>query len=883
VSLRERLTTQKAQPLGWAFSFWGLVIVAASVLAVTDANTFATWLAASLLPVTPAYLSWLKRTIFFALALSVLVAGPQLLLLIVPAVLAITGRAYPAAVSFGLLTSLVLLYPHFQSVNVHGPLSIPLASFSFILVSAWVPAIIFFRVISWKSLIALFLLPVATILILSISSAHWLKPSILTNDLVRLILAVLPTAIVSCFSTLRSTVVPPLKWTVIPMLVGWATVSLIPYAPFSSIVFDESHGKWETVQSSFGPESFGRNSNYTYTELFKKADRLVGRSSIFENESAPLPGVDSLMIVKVPAESLSEMFESKLTDWVAKGGRLLVIADHTDLYDTTQNINSLLTKNFGMRINADAVYDATGMPNIPTIPVAGGLLGQIVANNRQFAWQTGASLEQLPTLGIELMSYGPSFSEPGDYSRANRFGPFVPELTKRYFNHSAAIGFAHGLGAVAVVLDSTPWSNFSIFKEEYNQMFRGLVRALEQPYQLRILATGAIILGILAIVANALPLNVTLPILGLIMGCTLGSGTSIGSVSWSNHIEGRDFNVRVHTGPNARLEFLKQLVLPGEHNYSRIVSALGKYDLMPIAFSFGEEHPTLIDSKDWLFIEPSPAQLPEYRHTRRHLRQGGNLVFLFSPQQATDTNVLRWLNDWGLITQNSIGLSVSDGMTSSSGSFLGGRGPVLSRNIRVITTAYGSSLLKPYEADQFLQSYTLRPTKLPRESGFITISFSADQFSDDAIGEVWEGINPSSLGRQRERLLASFYIDEERPDLMPSYLIRSAPRLTELPAFIVLENGAKKLAGQFENTNDDATTAYFRSLRDQAGSFITTHCHPTEPNKLTECSARLLGDDMIEWLVGWRSSSDGKIIAIELLHERRMSGLGSTWNVIFGK
>ena len=39
---------------------------------------------------------------------------------------------------------------------------------------------------------------------------------------------------------------------------------------------------------------------------------------------------------------------------------------------------------------------------------------------------------------------------------------------------------------------------------------------------------------------------------------------------------------------------------------------------------------------------------------------------------------------------------------------------------------------------------------------------------------------------------------------------------------------------------------------------------------------------MIEWMVRWSSGGGVKVQTIELLHERKMSGLNSTWNVIFG-
>ena len=872
----------KARPIGRAFAFWSLLLAASGALALTDANPISIWIAALLLPAAPIRLAWSKRGLLALLSGATMVGGPQLLLLGIPLVLAMSGLGQPALISLGLLTSAAVLYPICQSLPAVEALTIPLASFSYLFAAAWVPGIFFFRSISPRSQLTLILSPIGITLVLDLAAGHWIGPSLFTNPVARVVIALAPAALAGWLTDIRTSDTPPLKWVAIPALVGAAIVALLPRAPISEVVFDEGHGKWETVQASYGPDDFGRSANYTYSQLFQKAGNLVGKSSILDSEKTPLPGTDSLLVIKMPAESLSAEFSSQLAGWVGRGGRLLMVADHTDLYDTTQHANTLLANHFGVSINADATYNPIGMPTLATVPKAGGMLGRIDAHGRQFAWQTGASFQRIPAMGVELMTYGPSFAEPGDYSRANRFGPFVPELTKRFFNHSAVVAVSHGKGAVAILLDSTPWSNFSIFREQYTQMLRGLVGALEHPTQLFILSSAAIALGVLTCLAMVFPSHRMVPVLGFVLGGALSAGLAVGSVSWSTHQDGRDFGLRVVAGPNVRLEFLKQILAPGERNYSRIVSAMGKYGLMPLASTPGTEIPTLSTAKRWLLIEPSAEQLPKYQAMLDHLRRGGDLAILFSPEQATHPSVLAWLNEWSLITQRSIGLSISDGIKSSSGSFLGGRSPVLGREIRVVTAPKGTSLLNAYATDQFLQTYTLRPTKLPRESGLLTIGFAAEQFTDDTVGEVWEGIYPSSIGRLRERLLSSVFMGEDRPPLMPATLVRAQRGTVTLPAFMVLENGEQKLTGKFgPPADDDATTANFRALRDQAGDFIAKHCPAI--GKFTQCTSRLLGEDMIEWLVSWRSTDDGKLLAIELLHERRMSGLGSTWNVLYGK
>ncbi|MEK7680269.1 MAG: hypothetical protein AAB356_08760 [Deltaproteobacteria bacterium] len=309
---------------------------------------------------------------------------------------------------------------------------------------------------------------------------------------------------------------------------------------------------------------------------------------------------------------------------------------------------------------------------------------------------------------------------------------------------------------------------------------------------------------------------------------------------------------------------------------------MAKYDLMPMASTTGTEKPNLRASKRWLLIQPSPDQLPAYAETIAHLGRGGDLTVLFGPEQAASPDVLKWLAQFGLVTQRSIGLMVSDGTKSANGSFLGGRGSALGRDMRVVTAALPASRLNGYEADQLFQSYTLRPTAITRTSGLLNLSFVSDQFADDAVGEVWEGIHPSSLGKLRERQLAAILRGDDRPGLMPDWIARPEKKSgATLTAYLVTENGGTALSGKFPvRDSGDPVIEKFRSLRDQAYGFVQSHCPRTGP--LTQCETRLLGQDMIEWMVSWRSARDGKIDAIELLHERRLYGLGSTWNVVFG-
>jgi hypothetical protein len=335
---------------------------------------------------------------------------------------------------------------------------------------------------------------------------------------------------------------------------------------------------------------------------------------------------------------------------------------------------------------------------------------------------------------------------------------------------------------------------------------------------------------------------------------------------------------------------LSQLVPAGERNFSRIVSSTAKYRLLPNASAPGEGKATLEEASNWLLIEPSVHQLPDAKSLRDYLRVGGSATILFAPEQAADPGIKSWLADLGLelSRQNSLSLSGNSGQAG----LLSKRGAMLLRETRYATFALDTSLLKGYASDALIQTYTIRPTSFPRTTGFLSIGFSSDQFSDDAVGEVWEGIRPSSIGRQRERLLGSVLLGEERPPLFPEDLTVATGAdsgSANLKRFIVLENGKKILEGALDSERPGDFAAidpetrpllWLSELRAETLAFIEDRC--PKQDRLTQCDGRLLGPGLIEWAVTWTSNDYGSPIAVEVLHERRWSGQPYTWNIVYG-
>lgn len=879
-----------------AVLLWGLAITAGSALAVVEGNPVATIAVAAAIPLLPAHVEKLGRIGLLVIAVSVFLAGPTFLVLAAPAALLVAGMPGTSAVSVLALASSALLAHHIQSVPSFAGLTLHTGSATFLVIPSVAAAASFGTRIGWRAVAWLLTGALAAFLAIDAGAGRWITYLTFTSPLFRTLAALVP--VCAAFPWLapqgRQNAERGGEWMLGAAIVGSVVTLLIPTTPIKLVVFDESHGRWETVLSPFGPDDFGRAVNYTYSLLASYGAQFVGAAATFDTEDNNLPGSDAVFVLKMPTKPLSGEFSTRLEQWVREGGRLLVVADHTDLYDTAQHLNGFLSTRFALRVNSDAVFDPQGMPTVPRTERLAALFGRIDARAQPLPWQTGASLAAMPANAVELATFGPSFSEPGDYSRPNRFGSFLPRVSLRFGNHTAVAAFGAGKGAVAIIMDSTPWSNFSIFKEQYKHLFRGVIHALSRPAALHVWGWSAAALGLMTMVLAFWRLPATMAIGGLTLGLTVGAATQVGVASFGSQVEGRDFGLKVIVGGTAKLEFLKQLVGPGERNFSRIVSAMSKYGLAPSASTPGAEIPRLANAKRWLLIQPDSRQLPGFEDVIAHLRAGGDLTVLFAPEQVAHLEVRAWLGALGLYTQEAVALAVTEDARPGQEGLLNRRGAAIMRDTRVLTRAFPTSLLKDRDADQFVQSYTVRPTVFPRTSGLLSLGFSADQFSDIAIGEVWEGIQPASIGRLRERQLAAALAGKDLPAPFPEGLLlpSSGNAPARLAAYLLMEDGKTVLTGKFDADAIPRTGApvpspienpvgYLLDLRARSAFFIASSC--PRKGRLTQCQARMLGPDMVEWMVSWASSEDGRMTAVELLHERSFSGLGRTLNVVFGE
>lgn len=875
-----------AQKKNWAIFLTAALISQISTLLVYEQNIF------YLFFLFPAFLYLVANklnNILLVIALFFLAyfAGPYSLIVSIPLIFWRLGY-FNTGLKIGLfLLSLNTLSSYIENFSSNEFFGINLSSIAALFLPNF-SVIVFLSKKNLKPLLTFFWLNFFLFLFLLLLSINWLTPNIFASPIFRIIFLTIPYYI---FYIHRLTLVTE-KLTISPIKLKliFLCVSIISFVSIfnnqkpKEIKFDESHGLWETVNAEYNPTSFGRGVNYTYSILRDYSNKLGYKTSTFNNENEDFPDKGDLFVLKMPTVSLSDNFILRLTNWVKNGGSLLVVSDHTDLYDSTQNINKLLSYNSKNLLSDKAVFDKSGLPNNPNYYLSNVIAGHMGGNDVFFPWQTGTSLDHISLISKRFISYGMSFAEHGIYSNQNRFGDFVPDLKYSYLNHTAGLAWTLGKGNIIMINDSTPWSNFSIYKSQYKHLYKSVIDIASNHNLLFVVSFLPLIILLYLLFAYYDSKNRYTGISLFLLILSISANFLFAKSTFYSDKDKQDFRTIVVTGPNTSIEFLKQIIPIGVNNYSRIVASLNKYDLDPILYTYEQVRNVNNINNNILLIEPNISQLPRNSEVFKALSSGINITILFDNEQVSNKHIQKWISELGLKINSKAMLSNEESFYPINDDFITRRSPVILKNTRYFVFPSQYSLLKFRFGDSLVQSFSVRPTNFPDTSGLLNISFSADQFSDNSIGDIWEGVRPNFNGVIREKYFSDVLLGNERILKSNNDPVRISYD-KKLKKYLVLKDGSKILEGNLlnqyqQNYNPSKNIqTYISSLKDDVRYFIDNQCN--SKGEFTQCAEKFIAKDLSEWFVTYRIK-DKEINVIEIIRERDSRDLAYTINIIFG-
>ena len=317
------------------------------------------------------------------------------------------------------------------------------------------------------------------------------------------------------------------------------------------MLIDEYHSDWEWTEMPFDTVWYGQQSTYNFYCLAEFWGKHYQVKRHFDTLTAEVLDSVDILLLKMPTQPYSEREMDLIEDWVADGGGLFLIGEHTNVFGYATFLNPVATR-FGQRFISDIVYDLkTGDLNLHYIPE---VMPHAVAQNMPTFLFGGPCSMYGDMSARSIMTSLQVKTLPADYTQRN----FFPERTAnpgyRFGLFFSALQTRFGKGRIVSFTDSTLWSNFFVFIPGKPELALGLVEYCNRydPFPfwriLTFLFASVCLLGG-AIAAHSLRLE------GWIWYAAVGCLVFAGASQWIETINHKNYPLPEPHTPFAQLNF----------------------------------------------------------------------------------------------------------------------------------------------------------------------------------------------------------------------------------------------------------------------------------------------------------------------------------------
>ncbi|HEC81342.1 MAG TPA: hypothetical protein ENI42_02800, partial [Thermoplasmatales archaeon] len=243
------------------------------------------------------------------------------------------------------------------------------------------------------------------------------------------------------------------------------------------VLIDELHSDWENTTRPMDKGWYGTMSVYNYYSLtewlkhYYQVDINTNRTL-----SSDLLGDYDILIIKCPTNPFNKSEVDAVVNFVAEGGGLYLIGDHTNVFGMNYCLNQI-ADNFGIHFNFDSTYDyPTGNLSVYRSSI---LPHPIVQHVSEFSFLTSCTLNAPLQAENVIIGYG-LLNRFGTYSTPYFFRETwnTPDVEVGYFLQTVALKY--GKGRVVAFTDSTVFSNFAMFMDGYPNFTLGTMEYLNR-------------------------------------------------------------------------------------------------------------------------------------------------------------------------------------------------------------------------------------------------------------------------------------------------------------------------------------------------------------------------------------------------------------------
>ncbi|MHB8338920.1 MAG: DUF4350 domain-containing protein [Ignavibacteriaceae bacterium] len=411
------------------------------------------------------------------------------------------------------------------------------------------------------------------------------------------------------------------------------------------ILIDEGHSDWEWTTEKFNTTWYGEQSTYNYWSLAQYLNYYYKVDKKREELTDKLLNNYDILFIKTPTGPFTQSEIESIKRFVANGGGLFLIGDHTNVFGITTNLNPLASQ-FGMEFKYDCQYDITGELSLYKRPVI--LPHPVVQYMPEFMFATSCMLDAPLTAENVIIGYGIK-SIYADYSQTNFFPKDAGNSEKMKFGlFVQAAGMPFGKGRVFLFSDSTVWSNFYMFIPGKPELLLGIIDWLNRRNSVfMFLHLAFLLIAFVSLIATILlgrkigkgNLTVLTVVVGLIT-----APTAIHSFEQLNrffhpvpkeHTNYTEVNFESeHSGIELPVLHIPQNM---DKSYHTFYVWLQRINIVPKLYTSYSK--ALNGSNTLVIINPvKPFTLEEVQRTKEFVENGGKLLLIDDPSK-TDLSV----------------------------------------------------------------------------------------------------------------------------------------------------------------------------------------------------------------------------------------------------
>ncbi|MHC4606981.1 MAG: hypothetical protein ACYTAF_08575, partial [Planctomycetota bacterium] len=244
------------------------------------------------------------------------------------------------------------------------------------------------------------------------------------------------------------------------------------------VLIDEHHSRWESAQEPLNTEVYGIKTVYTYrcmTDFFRLHYPVVDLNE--EPITAERLRSYDILVLKTPTNAYSDAEVKAVVDFVAGGGGLWLIGDHTNVFGMNTYLNKV-GRRFGMRFLPDYTSPLVGSGQQIYDPPE-WFAHPIVANMQTMLFATSDSLSVSGPVDAALVGKN-LYLNDSDYAADAFFGEQGLKPYKPYGTFVQTGARTYGKGRVAAFTDSTVFSNFTYYMPGINELSLGTMQWLNR-------------------------------------------------------------------------------------------------------------------------------------------------------------------------------------------------------------------------------------------------------------------------------------------------------------------------------------------------------------------------------------------------------------------